>query len=81
MIRPLRHPEDFLALAAANAPTAAAARACREGNFTPIRRFVLPNGIMGWRFTVISNRTNRWHFSITVDESERKYLVAGRKIK
>lgn len=80
MIRPLRTMYDFLALAAANAPTAAAARACRDGNFTPVKRLTLPNGFNGWRFTVISQRKVRWLITVEVREEERRYQVVWRKL-
>lgn len=73
-MKPLRHPQDFLDLAAAHC-SRAAARACREGNYTPPQRVTLSSGIEGWAFAVTSQRGSRWLFEIELLEAERRYRV------
>lgn len=80
-MKPLRHPSDFLDLAARNACSRAAARACREGNYSPALRVTLPGRYPGWRFTVTSLSGSKWLFFIDVDEKNRKYRVRSWKIK
>lgn len=73
MIKPLRHPLDFLKVAAAQAPTRAAARAAMEGNYTiPLQR-KLPWGNTGWTFRVWSTKRNQWCVCVEVLEEERRY--------
>lgn len=75
MLKPLRHPLDFLEVAAAQAPTRAAARAAREGNYSVPMRRRLPWGNTGWIFKVWSLKRNQWCVCVEVLEEERRYLV------
>lgn len=81
MIKPLRHISDFLNLAAAHS-SRAAARACREGNYSTPRRVILPEGHPPcWRFTVTSQTGSKWMFWIELLEDERRYAVYNKKVR
>jgi hypothetical protein len=77
-MRPLRTDSDFLALAKVGG-SAAFARACDTGTYTPPTERAFPWG-HGWSFTVTSDRGNQWSVRIAVDEVKRRYRVNVRKI-
>lgn len=79
-MKPLHSTQDFLDLAAAGASSAAASRACREGNYSTPRRVTLPGDLVGWEFEVWSQRGTQWTFTIALDETNRRYQVCSRLV-
>jgi hypothetical protein len=74
-MKPLRTTADLIALAAANAPSAACAQSLLERGASVLSGINSGQGFPGWFIECESRAGKRWRMGVFVNEALRRYEV------